>query len=54
VKPILSHVTDKLKEEDGDTDMKRKIKEQIKADLELRYINENIEQLLELTTFLDP
>jgi len=27
VKPILSHISDKLEEEDGDTDMMREIKE---------------------------
>ena len=54
VKPILSHISDKLEEEDGDTDMTREIKERIKVDLELRYIDEDIEQLLELTSFLDP
>jgi len=54
VKLILSPVSDKLEEEDGDTDMMREIKEQIKVDLELRYIDEDIEQLLKLTSFLDP
>jgi len=55
VKPIVSHISDKLEEEDGDTDMTKEIKERIKVDLELRYIDdEDIEQLLELTSFLDP
>ena len=34
--------------------MTREVKERIKVDLELRYIDEDIEQLLELTSFLDP
>jgi len=54
VKPILNHVTDKLEAEDVDTNMTRKIKECHKVDLELRYIDEDIKQLLELIPFFDP
>ena len=55
VKPILNHIINELKEEEGDTEMMREIKEQIKVDLELRYLGDgDIEQLLELASFLDP
>ena len=54
VKPILNHIINELKEEDGDTDMTKEIKERVKVDLELRYLGDEIGQLLELTSFLDP
>ena len=56
VKPILNHIISKLEEEDDDhdTDMTKEIKERIKVDLELRYLNDDIRQLLELASFLDP
>ena len=50
-KPILNHI---INEEDGDTDMTKEIKERVKVDLELRYLGDEIGQLLELTSFLDP
>ena len=54
VKPILNHISTELEEADGDTDMAKEIKERIKVDLELRYLDDDISQLLELTSFLDP
>lgn len=54
VKPILNHITSKLEEGDDDTDMTKEIKERIKVDLELRYLDDDIGQLLELASFLDP
>ena len=55
VKPILNHIINELKEEEGDTEMTREIKEQIKVDLELRYLGDGDNgQLLELASFLDP
>ena len=54
VKPLLNHIINELKEEDGDTDMTKEIKERVKVDLELRYLGDEIGQLLELTSFLDP
>ena len=55
VKPILNHIINELKEEEGDTEMTREIKERIKVDLELRYLGDgDIGQLLELASFLDP
>ena len=54
MKPILNHIINELKEEDGDTDMTKEIKERVKVDLELRYLGDEIGQLLELTSFLDP
>ena len=54
MKPILNHISTELEEADGDTDMAKEIKERIKVDLELRYLDDDISQLLELTSFLDP
>ena len=54
VKPILNHISTELEEADGDTDMAKEIKERIKVDFELRYLDDDISQLLELTSFLDP
>ena len=54
VKPILNHIINELKEEDGDMDITKEIKERVKVDLELRYLGDEIGQLLELTSFLDP
>ena len=54
VKPILNHIINELKEEDGDTDMTKEIKERVKVDLELRYLGNETGQLLELMSFLDP
>ena len=54
MKPLLNHIINELKEEDGDTDMTKEIKERVKVDLELRYLGDEIGQLFELTSFLDP
>ena len=55
ISAILNHIISKLKEEEGDTEMMREIKERIKVDLELRYLgDDDIGQLLELASFLDP
>ena len=55
VKPMLNHIINELKEEEGDTETTREIKERIKVDLELKYFGDDgIGQLLELTSFLDP
>ena len=42
VKPILTHIATKLEESEDDTEMTKQIKELIQVDLELRYMNENI------------
>ena len=55
VKPLLNHIINELKEEEGETEMTREIKERIKVDLELRYLGDgDIGKLLELASFLDP
>ena len=48
---VWSHIVNQLKEEEGDTEMTREIKERIKVDLELRYLeDDDIGQLLELAS----
>ena len=53
VKPILTHIATKLEEDEDDTEMTKEIKERIRVDLELRYMNADTKQLLELASFLD-
>ena len=53
VKPILGHIATQLEDKEDDTELTKEIKERIRVDLELRYINEDIKKLLELTSFLD-
>ena len=48
---VWSHIVNELKEEEGDTEMTREIKERIKVDLALRYLeDDDIGQLLELAS----
>jgi len=43
-----------MEHEVGDTDMTNEIKEHIKEDLKTRYLDPDVTQLLELSSFLDP
>ena len=55
VKPLLSHLLEKvLVADDDDTDLTKEMKERIKVDLELRYLDSEFDHLLELSSFLDP
>ena len=55
VKPLLNHLLEKvLVAEDDDTDLTKEMKERIKVDLELRYLDSELDHLLELSSFLDP
>ena len=55
VKPLLNHLLEKvLVAEDDDTDLTKEMKERIKVDLELRYLDSEFDHLLELSSFLDP
>ena len=48
---VWSRIVNELKEEEGDTEMMREIKERIKVDLALRYLeDDDIGQLLELAS----
>ena len=40
--------------EDDDTDLTKEMKERIKVDLEVRYLDSEFDHLLELSSFLDP
>ena len=53
MKSILTHIATELEESEDDTEMTKEIKEQIRVDLEIKYMDEDINQLLELTSFLD-
>ena len=55
VKPIVHSITTEvLVAKEGDTDLTKEIKEWIKVDLEMRYSDPNINQLLAIASFLDP
>ena len=55
VKPIVHCITTEvLVAKEGDTDLTKEIKEWIKVDLEMRYSDPNINQLLAIASFLDP
>ena len=55
VKPLLNHLLEKvLVADDDNTDLMKEIKERIKVDLELRYLDSEFDHLLELSSFLDP
>ena len=55
VKPLLNHLLEKvLVAEDDDTDLTKEMKERIKVDLEVRYLDSEFDHLLELSSFLDP
>ena len=55
VKPLLNYITtDILVEKEGDSELTKEMKERVKVDLEVRYSNPEISQLLELASFLDP
>ena len=55
VLPLLKHITSKiLVEKDDDTNLTKEIKQRIKADLELRYADQDLIHLLEIASFLDP
>ena len=55
VKPLLNHLLEKaLVTDDDDTDLTKEMKERIKVDLELRYLDSEFDHLLELSSFLDP
>ena len=55
IKPLLNHLLEKvLVAEDHDTDLTKEMKERIKVDLELRYLDKDFDHLLEISTFLDP
>ena len=54
-KALLSYITtDILVEKEGDSELIKEMKERVKVDLEVRYSNPQISQLLELASFLDP
>ena len=55
VKPLLNHLLKRvLVAEDDDTDLTKEMKERIKVDLEVRYLDSAFDHLLELSSFLDP
>ena len=55
VKPIVQHITTELLvAKEGDTELTKEMKEWIKVDLELRYSDPGINQLLAIASFLDP
>ena len=53
VKPILDHSATQLEDKKDDTELIKEIKKRIRVDLELGYIDKDIKELLELTSFLD-
>ena len=54
-KALLNYITtDILVEKEGDSELIKEMKERVKVDLEVRYSNPQISQLLELASFLDP
>ena len=55
VKPLLNHLLEKvLVADDDDTDLTKEMKERIKVDLQLRYLESEFDHLLEVSSFLDP
>ena len=54
VKPLLNHLLEKVLVADDDTDLTKEMKERIKVDLELRYLDSEFDHLLEVSSFLDP
>ena len=40
--------------DDDDTDLTKEMKERIKVDLQLRYLDSEFDHLLEVSSFLDP
>ena len=50
VKPIVQYITEKY----GDSALTKEMKERMKVDLELRYSDSDIDQLLSIASFLDP
>ena len=55
VKPLLNYnTTDILLEKEGDSELTKEMKEVMKVNLEIRYSNPELSQLLELAPFLDP
>ena len=54
VKPLLNYITtDILVDKEGNSELTKEIKERVKVDLEIRYSNPELSQLLELASFLD-
>ena len=54
VKPLLNHLINEVLAEKEDTELTKEIRERIRVDIELRYIDADFEHLLELASFLDP
>ena len=55
IKPLLNHLLEKmLVAEDYDTDVTKEMKERIKVDLELRYLDTDFDHLLEISSLPDP
>ena len=52
VKPLLNHlINEVLGEKEEDTELTKEIRERIRVDIELRYIDADLEHLLELASF---
>ena len=55
IKPLLNHLLEKmLVAEDYDTDVTKEMKERIKVDLELRYLDTDFDHLLEISSLPNP
>ena len=55
VKPVLSHMsTEALAESDDDTPLTKDIKRRILTDIESRYLHPDVDELLDIASFLDP
>ena len=55
VKPVLSHMsTEALAESDDDSPLTKDIKRRILTDIESRYLDPEVDELLDLASFLDP
>ena len=55
VKPIVQHITtDILAEKPEDSTLTKEMKERMKVNLELRYSDQDIDQVLSIASFLDP
>ena len=55
IKPVISHIhNDALAEKDDDVSLAKDLKRRIRTDLDSRYLNSDVQNLLNVTSFLDP